>query len=45
MNRNEDENSEHFILEDWDFPLATIKELISQGEQDSERTLESKEKR
>lgn len=46
IKRNEDEKSEHFLLEDWDFSLATIKELISQGEEDAERTLqESKETR
>ena len=40
IKRNEDEKSEHFLLEDWDFSLATIKELISQGEEDAERTLQ-----
>lgn len=46
IKRNEDEKSEHFLLENWDFSLATIKELISQGEEDAERTLqESKETR
>ena len=40
IRRNEDEKSEHFLLEDWDFSLATIKELISQGEEDAERTLQ-----
>jgi NTE family protein len=46
IKRNEDEKSEHFILEDWDFSSATIKELIGQGEEDAERTLQgSKEKR
>jgi Patatin phospholipase len=40
IRRNEDEKSEHFVLEDWDFSLATIKELISQGEEDAKRTLQ-----
>jgi NTE family protein len=45
IKRNEDERSEHFLLEDWDFSLATIKELIGQGEEDAERALkESREK-
>ncbi|MBV9179452.1 MAG: patatin-like phospholipase family protein [Nitrososphaeraceae archaeon] len=46
IKRNEDEKSEHFLLEDWDFSSATIKELISQGEEDAERTMQvSKETR
>jgi NTE family protein len=45
IKRNEDEKSDHFILEDWDFSLATIKELMSQGEQDAERTLQESKKR
>ena len=45
IRRNEDEKSEHFVLEDWDFSLATIKELISQGEEDAERTLQDLKKR
>jgi hypothetical protein len=42
IKRNEDEKSEHFILEDWDFSLATIKELISQGEEDAERLIKGR---
>jgi NTE family protein len=46
IKRNEDEKSEHFLLEDWDFSLATIKELISQGEKDAEKALqESRDKK
>lgn len=33
----------HFIFEDIDFSVATIKKLIKQGEEDSERALEDKE--
>jgi NTE family protein len=35
----------HFIFEDIDFSIATIKKLIKQGEEDSEKALENKEKR
>lgn len=35
----------HFIFEDIDFSVATIKNLIKQGEEDAERALERKEKR
>ncbi|HJS81298.1 MAG TPA: DUF3734 domain-containing protein, partial [Nitrososphaera sp.] len=33
----------HFIFEDADFSLATIKKLISQGEEDAENALAKKE--
>jgi NTE family protein len=32
----------HFIFEDADFSIATIKELIKQGEEDAEDALERK---
>jgi NTE family protein len=35
----------HFIFEDIDFSIATIKKLIKQGEDDAEKALEQKEKR
>ena len=40
IRRNEDEKSHHSLFEDWDFSLKTIKELIKQGEEDAEYTLQ-----
>jgi len=34
----------HFLFEDADFPLTTIKKLIKQGEDDTEKALAGKEK-
>jgi NTE family protein len=34
----------HFLFEDADFSIATIKDLIKQGEDDAERALQSQEK-
>ena len=34
----------HFLFEDADFSIATIKKLIKQGEDDAERALQSQEK-
>jgi len=34
----------HFLFEDADFSIATIKDLIKQGEDDAERALQSEEK-
>jgi NTE family protein len=42
IRRNEDEKSHHSIFEDWDFSIETIRELIKQGEEDAEFTLEKK---
>jgi NTE family protein len=36
------EEDVHYILEDCDFSLATIKKLIKQGEQDAETALAKK---
>jgi hypothetical protein len=35
----------HFIFEDVDFSITTMKKLIKQGEGDAEKALENKEKR
>jgi NTE family protein len=40
IRRYEDEKSHHSLFEDWDYSLPTIKELIRQGEQDAESTLQ-----
>jgi NTE family protein len=34
----------HFLFEDADFSVATIKDLIKQGEDDAEKVLQSEEK-
>jgi NTE family protein len=34
----------HFLFEDADFSITTIKDLIKQGEDDAERALQSEEK-
>jgi hypothetical protein len=40
IRRYEDEKSHHSLFEDWDYSLPTIKELIRQGEEDAESTLQ-----
>lgn len=44
ITRIERDEDLHFLFEDADFSIATIKKLIKQGEEDTEKTLARKEK-
>jgi len=45
ITRIERSEDTHFIFEDADFSIATIKKLIKQGEEDTEKSLAEKQKR